>query len=54
MVEGEVEISGGRKLRVPCYQVDRHQVWGATALILGELIERLRRTGEEEKWPGRK
>ncbi len=48
MVEGEVEISEGRKLRVPCYQLDRHRVWGATALILGELIERLRQIGEGE------
>ena len=49
MVEGEVEIPGGRKLRVPYYQVENHQVWGATALILGEFIERLTRISSEAK-----
>jgi 8-oxo-dGTP pyrophosphatase MutT (NUDIX family) len=49
MVEGEVEIPDGKKLRVPYYQVEHHQVWGATALILGEFIERLTRVSSEAK-----
>lgn len=49
MVEGEVEIPGGSTLRVPYYQVENHQVWGATALILGEFIERLARVAPEGK-----
>ena len=32
----------GREVRVPYYEVYGHQVWGATALILSELEERLR------------
>lgn len=49
MVEGEVEIPGGNKLRVPYYQVEHHRVWGATALILGEFIERLTRVSPDRK-----
>ena len=47
MVEGDVTIPDGRQLRVPYYQVDHHQVWGATALILGEFIERVRRASHQ-------
>ncbi|NDJ78079.1 MAG: CoA pyrophosphatase [Chloroflexi bacterium] len=32
----------GFQLRVPWYNVDGHQVWGATAIILSELEQRLR------------
>lgn len=33
--------SGGRSLRVPYYRVGPDKVWGATAVMLGELVERL-------------
>jgi 8-oxo-dGTP pyrophosphatase MutT (NUDIX family) len=33
----------GFKLQVPWYNVNGHQVWGATAIILSELEQRLRR-----------
>ena len=47
LVEGDVSTGDGSKLRVPYYEVDHHQVWGATALILGELVERLRQVAEQ-------
>ncbi len=28
---------------IPCFEIGGHQVWGATAMILSELIERLRK-----------
>ena len=34
----------GYSLRVPWYDVTGHRVWGATAILLGELEQRLRRT----------
>ena len=43
LVFGDIVSSSGRKLHVPFYQVDEHKVWGATAIMLGELIERLSR-----------
>lgn len=34
----------GYSLRVPWYEVTGHRVWGATAILLGELEQRLRQT----------
>ena len=45
MVSGNVRIEDGRTLKVPYYQIGLHQVWGATAIILSELIERLSQAG---------
>lgn len=45
MVFGDVKIEDGRTMNVPYYQVGSHQVWGATAIIVSELIERLLQTG---------
>lgn len=36
----------GSKIKVPWYDVHRHKVWGATAIILSELEQRLRRVLE--------
>ncbi len=41
LVIGPVRTANGSVLNVPYYQIDRHQVWGATAIILAEFIERL-------------
>jgi 8-oxo-dGTP pyrophosphatase MutT (NUDIX family) len=41
LVVGDVRIEDGRILTAPHYQIGAHQVWGATAIILSELIERL-------------
>ncbi len=41
VVEDEVRV-GNMRLRVPCFMVDGHVVWGATAIMLSELLERLR------------
>lgn len=38
----DMEIRGGLRLRVPCFRVGEYRVWGATAMILSELLERLR------------
>ena len=41
--QGEVKIASGETITVPFYQVDHHRVWGATAIILAEFVERLKR-----------
>ncbi len=38
---------GGQQMRVPHFAVDGHKVWGATAIILNEFVERLRVVGEK-------
>ena len=43
LCRGDIESASGMKSNVPYYCVDGHQVWGATAIMLGELIERIRR-----------
>ncbi len=35
----------GYELQVPYFLVGTHKVWGATAMMLGEFLERLRATG---------
>lgn len=35
----------GVELRVPFFALEGHKVWGATALLLSELVARLRRVG---------
>lgn len=39
-----VNVSG-EKISAPCYRVDRHPVWGATAMIISEFSEVLCRAG---------
>jgi 8-oxo-dGTP pyrophosphatase MutT (NUDIX family) len=34
-------VRRGMPIRTPTYEVDGHLIWGATARILGELLERL-------------
>lgn len=43
MVIGDIRIEDGRTLTVPHYRVGTHRVWGATAIIISELVERLSR-----------
>lgn len=38
----------GRDLLVPYFDVDGHKVWGATAMMLSELVERLRTVGGKQ------
>jgi len=45
VIEEEWEIRGF-KARVPFFQVNEHKVWGATAMMLGEFAEMLKRTAE--------
>jgi len=33
----------GVQLRVPFFELEGHKVWGATALLLSELVAKLRR-----------
>ena len=40
--EEEMELRGGLRLPVPFFRVGEHRVWGATAMILSEFVERLR------------
>ena len=39
----EQRLMRGVKVRVPYYELGRHKVWGATAMLLSELEGRLRR-----------
>ena len=36
-------VRRGVPIRTPTYLVDEHLIWGATARILGELLQRLER-----------
>ena len=38
--EWTFERFGGMKLNVPFFQVDEHKIWGATAIMTGEFLER--------------
>jgi len=40
--EEEMELRGGLRLDVPFFRIGEHKVWGATAMILSEFVERLR------------
>ena len=42
----EVWEHRGVSMRVPFFALEGYKVWGATALLLSELVARLRRTGE--------
>jgi 8-oxo-dGTP pyrophosphatase MutT (NUDIX family) len=43
LTRGVVLTEGGeRRIEVPYYRVNEHRVWGATAIMLSELIERLK------------
>lgn len=42
---GDIESASGMNINVPFYAVGKqneHRVWGATAIVLGELIQRIR------------
>ena len=41
-VEESLELRGGLRLRVPCFRVGEGLVWGATAMMLSEFLERVR------------
>ena len=47
--EEEMELRGGLRLHVPLFAVGEHKVWGATAMILSEFVERLRRVMGDER-----
>lgn len=44
-VQEEVWERRGVSMRVPFFALEGHKVWGATALLLSELVARLRRVG---------
>jgi hypothetical protein len=44
-LEFKKEING-ISLTAPYYEADGHKVWGATAMILSEFVESMRRTRE--------
>ena len=43
IMEKEITIFPEVTLKVPCYYIDGSVIWGATAMILSELIELIRR-----------
>lgn len=38
ILEKEIEVFPAMKLKVPCYYINGNVIWGATAMILSELI----------------
>ena len=40
----KVLIKDNKPFKAPSFNVDDHQIWGATAMILGEFIEVVKRT----------
>jgi 8-oxo-dGTP pyrophosphatase MutT (NUDIX family) len=42
IIHSEVRDIRGRLLRVPYFAIEHHKVWGATALVLAQLVARLR------------
>lgn len=42
-VQEEIWERGGARFRVPFYALEGYKVWGATALLLSELVARVRR-----------
>lgn len=48
---GEVVSANSQQIDVPFYKVGEHRVWGATAIMLSELLERIRRVRVES--PGK-
>lgn len=45
IVQEEVWERQGMRMRVPYFALEGYKVWGATALLLSELVARLRRAG---------
>ncbi len=41
-------LSSGLAFQTPCYYVEEHEVWGATAMILSEFLEIVNRVEVEE------
>jgi 8-oxo-dGTP pyrophosphatase MutT (NUDIX family) len=41
----EIRLMNNRELTVPFYRLGEHTVWGATAMILSELLQRLSASG---------
>lgn len=41
----EIRIINGSDITVPYFMIKRHKVWGATAMILSELLERFKFAG---------
>lgn len=41
--EKEIEVMNGIKWNVPCYYIDGNIIWGATAMMLSELLELITR-----------
>ena len=39
---GDISTAKGVVKNVPFYEVNQHRVWGATAIMLGEFIERIK------------
>jgi len=37
--ENEFLVIGNKKIHAPCYNFNEHKIWGATAMIVSELIE---------------
>jgi 8-oxo-dGTP pyrophosphatase MutT (NUDIX family) len=44
-VQEEIWERRGTRMRVPFFSLEGYKVWGATALLLSELVARLRRVG---------
>jgi hypothetical protein len=43
VINTEIQTSYSQRVTVPAFKVDEHIVWGATAMILSELKETIKR-----------
>lgn len=39
----KTQIKVGKGFNVPAFHIDGHQIWGATAVVINELVERLKK-----------
>jgi len=45
MCKREISVGKNGRFVVPAFCIDQHEIWGATAVILNELVARLRQVG---------
>lgn len=48
--EGDIPVGNGYKIRAPYFDVEGHVVWGATAMILNEMMEIVTEIEQQNKF----
>ncbi len=49
IIKKKITVINSVKVTVPYYEIENHHIWGATAMILSEFLEILRRSGFRSK-----